>query len=141
MTVFLAVCLVAMPFAITLFYGLINFKKLSNSTFTKTYGSIYEGLKPTKYSSLFFNILFVLRRILLALTCLYLEDYLWLQMQLSIYVTLLSGCYLGHFTPFEEPLQQKLEVFNEATTILLYATAYTLAEVPLDYKNSTNVET
>ena len=47
MTVLLALCLVAMPFGIVLFYGLLNFNKLDTPSFKQTYGSIYEGLKST----------------------------------------------------------------------------------------------
>jgi len=54
-------------------------------------------------------------------------------MVLSIYVTIFQGCYLVHFTPFDSTLTGRLEVFNELTTITLYITAYTLADVPLDY--------
>jgi len=138
MTVLLAVILVAMPFGIILFYGLLNFNKLDNPTFKQTYGSIYEGLKSTEYSSLAFNIVFVLRRILLAVTCLYLENSIWLQVQISLYVTLLTASYLLHFMPFEAASQQRLEVFNEITTILLLATTYTLAELPRNYEDVEN---
>ena len=47
--------------------------------------------------------------------------------QKNIFVQVLSKqvlsfiqiAYLVHFRPFEEPLLQKLEIFNEVTTILL----------------------
>jgi len=127
-----------LPFNVAFFWGFLRFKELPDPSFQQTYGSVYEGLKPTKRSSLAFPILFVFRRMILAITCLYLKDHLWLQMLLSIYITLFQGCYLVHITPFEESLQGKLEVFNELTTITLYITAYTLAEMPLDYANPEN---
>ena len=43
-----------------------------------------------------------------------------------------------HFKPFEVPSQQRLEVFNEITTILLYATAYTVGDLPRNYENVEN---
>lgn len=140
MTGIVIVCLSFSPLFIVMFYCVFNFKRLEEPKFKRTFGSIYEGLKTYRYSSMAFNIIFVLRRFLFAMTCLYLEDYLFLQMIISIYATTFSGCYLLHFVPFEEPLQHRLEVFNEVTTILLYSTAYTQAELPRNYENPENAE-
>lgn len=76
---------------------------------------------------------------ILAITCVYLKDHLWLQMLFSLYITQLQACYLVHYSPFEEQLQGRLEVFNELTTLTLYSTCYTMADVPLDYANPKQV--
>jgi hypothetical protein len=41
-----------------------------------------------------------------------------------MYITLASACYLVTALPFEEPLSQKLEVWNECCTDLLFTLLY-----------------
>ena len=71
MTIFFGIILLSLPFFIVIFYGL-NFSKLGDKKFRKKYGVIYNGLRIDRYSSLAFNVIFVLRRMLLAFVCLHL---------------------------------------------------------------------
>ena len=68
--------LVFMPFWIAIFYNK-NFEKLADEEFENTYGAIYEGLDVRNRWSLFNSILFMIRRVILAATCLYFHHYIW----------------------------------------------------------------
>jgi len=68
---------------------------------------------------------------LFAATCLYLTNHLWLQMLITIYVSTFSASLLLHFKPYENPLLQRLEVFNEVTNLLLFVHAYMLTDLPI----------
>ena len=52
------------PFFIIIFYCR-KFEKWQDEDFEEKYGSVFEGLKTTSRSSLFYQIVFVLRRFLL----------------------------------------------------------------------------
>jgi hypothetical protein len=44
-----------------------------------------------------------------------------------MWLTTLTGCYIAHVAPFQEPLVHKLEVFNEVSTNLMFSLVYALA--------------
>jgi hypothetical protein len=128
MTVFIGIVLVLLPLFILTFYG-YNFHKLDDKHFRNTYGSIYDGYKPNLKVSPFFAILFILRRMLFAATCLHLRNSVWLQMLITIYIGTFQACLLLHFKPYTEPLILRLEVFNEVTNLLLFLHAYMLTDL------------
>ena len=95
-TIIVAILLGALPLFIVVFYcG--NFRKLGDEDFEGRWGSVYEGMKTCERASLAYNVIFVLRRMLLAATCLFLYKSLWLQILISIYATQFTACYLVHF--------------------------------------------
>ena len=61
---------------------------------------------------------------ILAATVLYIPDFIWLQILMTIYLTQFAAIYLVHYKPFEDPTVQRLEVFNELTTMLLLSIVY-----------------
>jgi hypothetical protein len=77
MTVILGLSLLLMPLWIIIFYC-ANFDRLDDKDFRSKYGAGYAGLKTNLRPALAYNTIFILRRILFAVTCLYLEKYLWL---------------------------------------------------------------
>ena len=77
MTLFVIVLIVIMPFWIAYFYNK-HFKVLGDEEFENKYGAPYEGLYTNKRWSIANSIIFILRRIILAATCLYLGEYLFL---------------------------------------------------------------
>ena len=58
---FFAISLFALPFFISIHYS-VNFNKLQDPKFTKKYGEVYAGLNPSKKSTIFFAVFFLLRR-------------------------------------------------------------------------------
>jgi len=86
LTIVVAILLGALPLFIIVFYCW-NFRKLGNEDFEEKWGAVYEGMKTCERASLAYNVIFILRRMLLAATCLFLYKSLWLQMFISMYAT------------------------------------------------------
>ena len=53
-------------------------------------------------------------------------------------MTTLTASLLLHFRPFEDPLMNRLEVFNEMTNLFSFAFAYVLTDLPLNGANTLN---
>ena len=123
MTVFITFLLISLPIFIVVFYRKY-FHKLGQTKFQDRWGSVYEGMKHTNKSILAYYVIFMVRRMILAATILYIPDFIWLQIFMTIYLTQFAAIYLVHYKPFEDPLVQRLEVFNEITTILLLHVIY-----------------
>ena len=102
-TIIVAIMLGALPIFIIVFYCR-NFSRLGNETFENKWGSVYEGMKTCERSSIAYNVIFVIRRMLLAATCMFLYKHLWLQILISIYATQFTACYLVNYKPFEDGL-------------------------------------
>lgn len=105
------------PFMI-LFLICKNTSKLEDAAYKKKCGALYEEIKTSSKSALTYNVLFVLRRLIIAAMCIFLEQYVFLQIQIMIISSLLTLTYLFRVRPFEQPLQNRLEVFNELCVLV-----------------------
>jgi len=85
------------------------------------FGSIYESLMRNSLFSLNFQTWFLLRRLLFALTTIYLASCPFLQVTLLMLQSFLSLCYLIVYQPFDKWILNKVELFNEGT---LYMVCY-----------------
>ena len=63
--------------------------------------------------------LFVARRIIFALSAVYLVDFLWAQLAIQTYVSIGMLVYLNTCKPLESLLAQNMEILNELTAIVL----------------------
>ena len=86
-----------------------------------------------KKSSLVYPLIFCLRRILLTTVLVVFNDNLFVQVLSTSFVSTLPIWYLLEFRPFEKPLLQKLEIFNEATMIVLVYVLMCFSESNLKY--------
>jgi len=102
LVIFLAGTVLLLPLFIIFFYCL-NYEKMGTEKFQKKFGSVYEGLRINR-SALFYPVLFILRRVSLAVVALYAEDFVWLQLSSQLFFTMISACYLLHFKPFDGSL-------------------------------------
>lgn len=59
------------------------------------------------------NLFFILRRLILILSAVFLSDYPSLQVMLYMALSNLNIIYLLLWRPYAEPLTQRLELFNE----------------------------
>lgn len=119
----IAVLLGGLPFFIV-YQSWASYHLLDDEEFEKKFGAPYEGLKKDNRAGLLYNTFFVLRRFSLAIICLYFNHNVFLQISISMYITLASACYLVTALPFEQSLAQKLEVYNECCTDLLFSLLY-----------------
>jgi hypothetical protein len=122
MTGLMMICLPGLPCFILIFYCK-NFHKFEDEDFIEKWGAVYEGLEYMR-ASLVVNIIFILRRMLFAYTCIKLYEQLWLQISLSMVVTTLAACFHVHYKPYEDLLLDRLEIFNEVTINLLFSFTY-----------------
>ena len=82
---------------------------------------------------------FVLRRLLYALSIVYGASYVGIQLMAQVMMSLLQLCFLVHVQPFTEPLDNSLEIFNEASILLIltchlhFATGTEIFEAVYDF--------
>lgn len=123
--------LVASPFFILGFYHW-NFTRFSDEDFQERYGSVYEGLKKDHRSVIFYMAYFVIRRASFALSSVLLYEYVVLQIEISMLITLIAASYIIMYHPYEEPLLNRLEVMTECFTLLLLGVIFAFTDMFLD---------
>lgn len=117
LSVILAVAIATLPAFMIIFY-LKYFDQWEDEKFEEIYGAPLDGLNKKK-SSLFYPVYFVIRRVAFALTTLFLFNYVILQLIIHLVLTMISIFYLSEFAPQEEPIEFKLELLNEMTTVIV----------------------
>ena len=100
-----------------------NFSILKEERFKNSYGaglaevSLIKKVAPK--SILAFPVTFFGRRIIFAWSAVYLEDFLWAQLAMHMMISVFMVIYLRWYKPMESPLANRMETFNECTTIFL----------------------
>lgn len=102
-----------------LFFYLPRFKSWKKDEFESKYGAPLEGLKKDKKSSLIYASYFVVRRVLFAVVTLTLWNNVILQLFLHWVLTTLAFAFIAIFDPFEDSLVGKLDMMNEAATVII----------------------
>jgi hypothetical protein len=77
------------------------------------FGSIYFELRVESKLALLYNVLYMLRRLLFAMLIIFFEDNTFAQIQLMAFHSILLIIYNILVKPFELPLLNSLEIFNE----------------------------
>ena len=119
-------CLFIMPCAnIWVLYQ--NLETIKSHQFHTNWGGFYEDIKTTSFGTIFYNSLFMIRRIIYCSICFFSSSYPGMQI---IYMNLLNlACmiYLGYNKPFTSRFKNRLEIFNEFTvmTCTLHMMAFT----------------
>ena len=70
-------------------------------------------LKTNSKAALLFNVIYILRRLLIAVLALMLPDSSYAQVQIMILHCVAVIIYTAHVRPFELPLLNNMEIFNE----------------------------
>ena len=111
--------LAALPYCIIPLLSL-NFEKLQNNeNFQRYFVSFIADLKLSKRSYLTMTILFFLRRQVFALSAVFLEGSPILQINIMFVQSLVMLSYLLSQRPFETPLMNRLEYFNEFCILVM----------------------
>ena len=82
------------------------------------FGSTYSELRIYSKASLMYNVLYMLRRLLITFIATILKQDSYLQVQLIVLHSVFMIIYLTYVKPFEIPLLNKLEIFNEYSILL-----------------------
>lgn len=78
-----------------------------------------DGLKKNKRSSVIYAVYFVIRRVSFAVVTLTLWNNVILQLFLHWVMTILAFAFVATFVPHENPLVGKLDMMNEAATVII----------------------
>ena len=82
--------------------------------------ALFAGKDVTKkpYEVIFYDIIFILRRVLLAYLIFFVED-TGMQIIAMMLANLFQSIYLLHFKPFESRKSNMIELFNESLIVVL----------------------
>ena len=83
------------------------------------YGTIYAELDLDKKWSLLFNVMFVIRRFLFALSTILMGQWVTFQLQVQFVSSLIIIVYVQLWEPFKERKMIWIETMNEVTEIFL----------------------
>ena len=125
----------AFPIGVLAFYAR-RYQNWGDKDFDSKYGAIFVGLRKDKRTSLLYPFVFSLRRILLTIVIVVASSYLYLQLLSQLVVMTFQIWYLVTFKPFEEPLLQKLEIYNELTMIILVYCVMTFSPLNSDIESN-----
>lgn len=103
--------------------------KLDDEEFQEKFGSVYEGLETGKKSALVYSVFFILRRLAFAAASLFLYQYVMVQLPIMIYLTMIGFVYLKTYSPFEDKLNEQLDLLNEVVTIVLIDICYLFTDM------------
>ncbi len=85
----------------------------------KRLGSIYQDVRKDSPIRLLFISFYVTRRIIFALSTLYMASNPMLQVMLFNLMSLMQFMYIGIWRPFESNLQNRIELMNEASVLVV----------------------
>lgn len=98
---------------------LINFKDLDKPRLKDKFETLYENLDTSRRVTSFYTLIFLLRRLMFSFLAIF--GYYWpfLQLVVTTYFSLGLLTFIIAFKPFSNSLVNKLEIFNEATLLVV----------------------
>ena len=114
----MAIYLLFIPIGVTIFFRK-NLGKFSSDDFQQRFGSLYLNLKENVPYALTHTILYFIRRLIFAISLVFLGDYQALQNVLFIVSSLGLLTFQFRVQPMEDSQSQTLEIFNEACICLI----------------------
>ncbi|CDW88792.1 cadg domain containing protein [Stylonychia lemnae] len=108
------------PIAIAIFINKsFDYIQAEDDLYEKRYGSLWDTLKRDSRKTLFWNVLFLLKRFAFALTAVFMRESPTAQVQIVVYLNLTTMMYVLYTKPFSNPAINKLEIFNEVCVLLI----------------------
>ena len=117
------------PFWVVYFLYRNRSKLERDETFKDRYSQLYSCLIADRFSSLAYNWLFLVRRLSLAASCIFLRSYPLFQITIAFLQSILVILYLIRVRPFETSLLNNLEIFNEISIYMICCCALILTNV------------
>ena len=114
----MAIYLLFIPIGVTIFFRK-NLGKFSSDDFQQRFGSLYLNLKENVPNALTHTILYFIRRLIYAISLVFLGDYPALQNILFIISSLGLLTFQFRVQPMDDRQSQALEIFNEACICLI----------------------
>ncbi|CDW71173.1 UNKNOWN [Stylonychia lemnae] len=119
------------PFLV-IYFLFRNRDERQDKGFTEKYGSFFEGTQYWKTHTLFVVFHFLLRRMIFALSLIYLDMEVQLALQMIISLGLLT--YYISYQPMRKSFQNRLEVYNELTFLICLCQCFLFTEYVDDVK-------
>ena len=91
-----------LPFMM-IFY-LLNFTNWDNDNFDKRYGTVFDGLRKDRKSSLFYPFFLIFRRLAFTIVALFASEYFFVQVFTLMLSSLIQAIYLLRYVPFENAI-------------------------------------
>ena len=98
------------------------------------YKPLFKGLRKSSKMSLMFNFFLMVRRITLLYFAMFMPHHPVVQVIIFICFSLASLCYLARFKPLKSKVQMLLQVFNEASTLIVSYLVLQINDVEADGK-------
>ena len=99
-------------------YGLIwltkDFTRLSTAHYHGKYEVLLLDIRERSLSSAYFNILYMLRRLIMLAAIICIQVWPLMQITVQIYLSLANLCYIISVKPYKIKSQYKIEVLNES---------------------------
>ena len=119
----ISLVLIGLFFPVLIILYCRSFSVLGEARFKKKYGAGLEEIslikKVSPKSILAYPVIFFGRRLVFALSAVYLEDFLWGQLAIQMMISVSIVLYLKTFKPLDSPFSNRMEVLNECTVIFL----------------------
>ena len=77
------------------------------------YGTFIDGLDLSKRSVILFNLIFIVRRLVMCYVAVFLDEYPWLQIIIFVVTSQLNLLYLAYAAPFDSYQRHFTEQLNE----------------------------
>jgi len=101
------------------FFYVKTFNRWSDEDYDNKYGAVFEGLRKDTKAALFYPLIFMVRRIAFSIVAIFTLEHLFLQIWCLFIFSTLQLVFLFAVKPFDIPLMQGLEVFNELCSVIL----------------------
>jgi hypothetical protein len=132
----LAILSFIFPFALILFIKKYFERIIAKDPALQSINSLFESLAPS-FSGLSYHAYFMLRRLLFAITSIYLTKYPLFQVYVIIFSSLANCCYILRYMPFDTPSLNYQEFFNEFCIYLTTYPCLLFTEISWDYSGDT----
>ena len=117
--IFLGFAVIVSPFMLWSFLY-ANHKKMRNAVFLRRYSSLVDGLTHRRISAILYGVIFIFRRMALALFIIVIPALNWLQTQLVVLTCSLVIISIGWIQPFQLPVSNSMEIFNEVLVLISF---------------------
>jgi len=129
---FLLACIVIPP-ALIVVYKLYK-DMMPVKQFQVQYGSIYEDLRLKSDSAMLFVLLFMMRRLIISMSYVFLVDYPVFQWQICMISSVFQSLYVGLVLPYTSSVMNFVEIFNELVCLIICYFYVCMSEVGFDGK-------
>ena len=96
---------------------------MGEAQFKNRYGAGVEETslikKISPRSILAYPVFFFVRRLIFAISAVYLQNFLWAQLAIQMMISVVMVMYLKTYKPMDSPFSNRMEVLNECTMIVL----------------------